>query len=95
MALSLAKACLVTVEDLRVGCSCDNSQASSRPELPCDCIDPLKLLISYLCSTVVTALVTLHTNAQAYGSLIRSRMLGLGLLNLSTKIMSLENLHHL
>lgn len=78
MALSLARACLITVEDLRVGCSCDNSQASSRPELPCDCIDPLKPLISYLCSTVVTALVTLHTNAQAYGSLIRSRDAGFG-----------------
>lgn len=31
MALSLSRACLVTVEDLGAGCSCDNSQAPSRP----------------------------------------------------------------
>lgn len=73
MALSLARTCLVTVEDLKVGCSCENnSQAPRRPELPCDRIDPLNSLISYLCFTVVMALVTLHTNAQAYGSLIQN-----------------------
>ncbi|KAK2510715.1 Atg10, partial [Columba guinea] len=74
---SVERTCLVTVEELRANCSCDNnSQAPPRPEFPCDCTNTPPSLHSYLCFTAVMALVTQHTDAQARGSMSRDAEFG-------------------